>query len=126
MNPTARNAYLASSVTTASPARLLVMLCERLVLDIERGCAAQEIDDIAGANSQFQHAQAIVTELSSSLRHDLWKGAAGLAAIYDHLTSQLIRANVHHDTAAAHHCLALATQLADTWREAAMTAAVAS
>lgn len=122
MNPTARNAYLASSVTTASPARLLVMLCERLVLDIERGRAAQDAGDIPGANSQFLHAQAIVSELSSSLRHDVWDGAASLGAIYDHLFTQLVRANIHRDGEAAQHCLGLATQLADTWRTAAITA----
>ena len=38
----ARTAYMEASVQTADPSRLLVMLCDRLVLDVQRGLAAQQ------------------------------------------------------------------------------------
>ncbi|MDT0200814.1 flagellar export chaperone FliS [Nocardioides sp. AE5] len=123
MNPTARNAYLASSVTTASPARLLVMLLERLVLDIERGLEAQQSGDHQAAHNQLIHAQDIVVELSTSLRPDVWDGAANMAALYDFLGRQLTQANIRRDPATTASSLELARQICDTWREAALVAA---
>src|SRR3546814_18149700 len=90
MNPNARNAYLASSVTTASPARLLVMLCERLVLDIERGLQAQQAAAFAGAHTQLIHAPALLTELTTSLRPDGWEGAASLTPLHHHMSRTLL------------------------------------
>lgn len=126
MIPTARNPYLESSVQTASPARLLVMLCERLVLDCQRGTDALEAGDDNAAHLQLLHAQDIVTELHSSLRTDGWDGADGLSRLYGHLLVSLVQANVRHDAELARHCLELATQLTDTWREAALQSAAAT
>ncbi len=122
----ARAAYLNSSVTTASPARLLVMLCDRLVLDVQRAADAQTAGDHGSAHSHLLHAQDIVAELTTSLRVDAWDGAASLQALYHHLHGQLVRANVHRDLTTTQHCLNLTVELRDTWREAAQTAAVAS
>ena len=119
MNSNVRNAYVGASVTTASPDRLLVMLCERLVLDIERGLDAQRTGRRDEANTQLQHAQAIVMELSTSLRPAVWSGAADLSALYDWMHSQLVMANVHGDEPMTTHMLALAEQLRDTWRHPA-------
>lgn len=126
MIPTARNPYLESSVQTASPARLLVMLCDRLVLDCQRATTALEADDHTTAHLQLLHAQDIVTELHSTLRPDAWDGAEGLSALYGHLQVNLIQANVRHDAALARHCLEIATQLAETWREAALQSTAAT
>lgn len=122
----ARNAYLNSSVTTASPARLLVMLCDRLVLDVQRAAEAQAAGDHGTAHHNLIHAQDIVAELTNSLRVDAWEGAASLQALYHHLHAQLVKANVDRDQVTTQHCLNLVTELRDTWREAAQAAAVAS
>ena len=119
----ARSAYVGASVQTASPARLLVMLCERLVLDVERGLAAQQAGDHQEAHRQLVHAQDIVAELGSSLRPDEFEGGAQLAAIYNYLLSRLVQANVRRDAAATAESLTLATQICDTWRTAALQAA---
>ncbi|WP_110208245.1 flagellar export chaperone FliS [Nocardioides daejeonensis] len=118
-----RKAYLTSSVSTAGPATLLVMLCDRLVLDVERALLAQEEGRFTDAHAPLVHAQDIVSELSSSLRVDLWEGATQLRALYTHLHGQLVLSNVRRDLDATRHCLALATDIADTWREAAAAAA---
>ncbi len=115
-----REAYLAASVATASPGQLLVMLCERLVLDLQRATDALGRGENAGAHDPLLHAQDIVLELASSLRVDAWEGAPGLAALYDHLYRELVGANVRKSLPAAEHCLQLATQLRDTWRDAAL------
>lgn len=119
----ARDTYLGASVTTADPARLLVMLLDRLVLDVTRALEAQRGADHQAASSQLLHAQDIVMELRSSLRMDVWDGAAGLASIYDYLHRRLVAANVGREPEVTEECLRLATDLAATWREAAARSA---
>ncbi|MFN8195728.1 MAG: flagellar export chaperone FliS [Nocardioidaceae bacterium] len=125
-NTAARAAYLDASVATASPAKLLVMLCDRLVRDISTAVEAQKTDDHPAAHPHLLHAQEIVLELRASLRPDLWAGAANLDAIYEFLYSRLVHANVHRDVDASGECLGLATRIADTWREAALQSVAAS
>ncbi|MFC6154136.1 flagellar export chaperone FliS [Nocardioides yefusunii] len=120
MNHAVRNAYLGNSVKTASPARLLVMLCDRLVLDVQRGREAIAAGNRDEARTQLLHAQDIVLELRASLDHTAWSGAGQLDALYAWMYSQLIKANTSQDLAVADHVLGLATEIADTWRQAAL------
>lgn len=121
---TAHAAYQSNAVATASPARLLVMLVERLVLDVERGLGAQQQCDWEGAHRHLVHAQDIVLELESSLQVDKMPGGTELAALYAFLRNQLVMANIRRDAGKTGDALTLARQLCDTWREAAMAAAV--
>jgi flagellar protein FliS len=123
---TAKNAYVQSSVETASPERLLVMLCDRLVLDVQRGLEAQRVGDIQEAHNQLVHAQEIVIHLRATLRVEAWDGGPGLASLYDWLHSQLIRANISKDPDVTAGCLSIVENLADTWRTAALQAAQAA
>ena len=117
-----RAAYMDASVATASPARLLVMLYERLVLDVRRGLEAQQQGDHASAHPALLHAQDIVLELRSSLDSESWEGGPQLALIYDFLHLQLVRANMRRDPEVTAGCLALVEDLCNTWREAALQA----
>ncbi|WP_232677508.1 flagellar export chaperone FliS [Nocardioides sp. R-C-SC26] len=119
----ARSAYLDASIATASPARLLVMLFERLVLDVTRAVDSQRAGDVQEAHRQLVHAQDIVLELRASLQVESWEGGVGLASIYDFLHTQLVRANIRKDLALTEACLGLVTDLAQTWREAALQTA---
>ena len=116
----ARAAYMDASVATADPVRLLVMLCDRLVLDVQRGLSAQAGNDRQDAHNQLVHAQAIVLELRSSLRPDDFTGGHELAALYDHLFQQLVTANVQQDQEITQNCLSLVQDVAETWRAAAL------
>jgi flagellar secretion chaperone FliS len=120
-----RSAYQGNSIATSSPAQLVVRLYERLVLDIERGLRAQMREDREEANKQLQHAQAIVTELQSSLDTEGWAGGRELMALYGYLQRRLIAANVGRDLRAAKEALVLCRGLHDTWRRAAAMAAQA-
>ncbi|SFC32454.1 flagellar protein FliS [Nocardioides terrae] len=122
----ARNAYQGNAVATASPARLLVMLFDRLVLDAERGEAALAAGLHEECNSQLQHAQAIVTELQSTLDVDRMPAGAEMMALYDYLQRQLVSANIARDRAAAAEAVKIARELCDTWRQAALLAAVSA
>ena len=122
----ARATYLEATIATASPERLLVMLCDRLVLDLTRALEAQREGTIAGAHESLLHAQEIVLELRGSLRVDEWEGGPGLASLYDFIYQQLIKANVSRDASITESMLGLAQDLASTWRQAAMQTAMAS
>jgi flagellar protein FliS len=124
-NPAMRARYLADSISTASPARLLVMLYERLVLDLSRGEQALLAGDRAAASTLLMHAQDIVMELRTSLNMDAWDGAGGLAQIYTYLMTELVQANIKADAARVATCRSLVEPLRDAWREAAGATAVA-
>jgi flagellar secretion chaperone FliS len=121
-----RDTYLAATVSTASPAQLLVMLCERLNLDVERAAAALRDGRPTDAHAPLLHAQEIVLELNASLQADAWAGGPALASIYDFLHSQLVKANVGKDLMITESCLTLVAELRDTWRAAATEVLAAS
>lgn len=119
---TARDTYLGSMTGTASPARLLVLLYDRLVLDLHRAIDLAETGEHLAAGRELMHAQEIVLELQASLRVDAWDGAAQLASIYTWVYCELVRANVQRDASATRACLAHVEPLAEAWREAALAA----
>jgi flagellar protein FliS len=123
MQNNARAAYLDASIATASPARLLVMLFDRLVLDVQRGLDAQRRGDVEETHQHLTHAQDILLELSSSLRPDQFRGGYDLAALYSFLHRQLVMANVRKDASITDEVLTLVTDLCDAWRQAALQCA---
>jgi len=116
----ARSRYTADAVATASPARLLVMLFDRLVLDLVNAESAAGEGDFGRMSSELLHAQDIVLELRTSLDVKGWDGAAGLAALYTWIFSELVAANVKRDAARIATCRGLVEPLRDTWRQAAL------
>jgi flagellar protein FliS len=119
----ARAAYLDASIATASPARLLVMLFDRLVLDVQRGLDAQRRGDLEDTHKHLTHAQDILLELSSSLRPEQFRGGYDLAALYSFLHRQLVMANIRKDASITDEVLTLVTDLCDAWRQAALQCA---
>jgi flagellar protein FliS len=118
-----RSRYLGDSVATASPQRILVMLYDRLALDLERARAALSEGDRQEASAQLQHAQDIVLELRSSLNVEAWEGGPRLAALYSWLIGELVQANVKADRNRVASCLQVVEPLRDAWRQAAATLA---
>jgi len=116
----AQQRYRDDAVLSATPERLVTMLYDRLMLDIDRGEAAQRAGDWAEANTQLQHAQAIVAELTVSLSTD-WTGSQGLRALYTFLTQTLIGANIGRDPERTRTCHELVAPLRDAWHAAAAT-----
>ncbi|MGY1592782.1 flagellar export chaperone FliS [Geodermatophilus sp. SYSU D00708] len=121
-----RARYLGDTVTTASPQRLLVMLYDRLALDLERASGALATGDREQAGEQLQHAQEIVLELRTSLKVDAWEGGPRLAALYTWLLGELVQANVKGDRNRVASCLQVVEPLRDAWRQAAESLAAAS
>lgn len=118
-SPAMRNRYLSNAVTTASPGQLVVMLYDRLVLDLSRAEGALRAGDRGAAAELLMHGQEILLELQTTLDVSSWPAAAGLSQLYAFLLSETIMANVRADADRVAACRALVEPLRDAWREAA-------
>ncbi len=118
-----RARYMGDTVATASPQQLLVMLYDRLALDLDRAQAALDAGNRDAAGEQLNHAQEIVLELRSSLQVDAWEGGPRLAALYAWLIGEMIQANVKGDRNRVASCRQVVEPLRDAWRQAAASLA---
>jgi flagellar secretion chaperone FliS len=114
-----RNRYVGASVDTASPARLVTMLYDRLVRDLITAEAALVGSDLESANNALVHAQEIVWELAAGLDPTKWSGGPALAALYQFMLAELIDANVRKDVAKVSSVRELVEPLRDAWHQAA-------
>lgn len=114
-----RNRYARESVATASPARLVTMLYDRLVHDLLVAETALGEGRLHDVNIALVHAQAIVAELQVGLDVDAWDGGPGLADLYRWLLSELVSANVSKDAGRIRDCVEVVEPLRDAWHEAA-------
>jgi len=115
----ARARYIKDTVETLSPARLVTMLYDALVTDLEKAEHAIANDDNFDANRWLVKAQAIVIELRSSLRPEKWSAGPRLAALYEYLIREIVAANVAKDPKRIAACRALVEPLRDAWHVAA-------
>jgi flagellar secretion chaperone FliS len=124
MTATARRAnqlsqYSTDAILSAPPARLLTMLYDRLLLDLNRAQFAQENASWSVASENLLHAQAIVAELASTLKTDAWDGADNLLGIYDYTMQAMIGANIHRDVERTKECIVLLEPMRQGWHDAA-------
>lgn len=116
----ARTHYATNAVSTASPARLLMMLYDRLVRDLVTAEQALDGGDLTRASGELIHAQQIVLELRTSLDLSAWSGAAGLSDLYRFLHAELITANLRKDAGRVVTCREIVEPLREAWRTAAL------
>ena len=114
-----RARYLQDSIGTASPGKLLTMLYDRLVLDLNRAETAQRESSREEASAALLHAQEVVLELHSTLDPARWEGGPALSAVYVYLLAELVRANTTGDPSRTAACRALVEPLRDAWHQAA-------
>ncbi|MBW3087049.1 Flagellar secretion chaperone FliS [Austwickia sp. TVS 96-490-7B] len=114
-----RNRYAQATVSTASPATLLTMLYDRLSKDLLNAEQAVVNRDVPAAHSNLVHAQAIITELASTLDIDAWAGGEQLLAIYEFCLQELFQANIHKDAARVHSVREIIEPLREAWHQAA-------
>jgi len=115
----ARAAYNQDAILTASPSRLLTMLFDRLMLDLQRAETAQVAGDWNGASPHLIHAQAIVAELTATLDVERWDGGQNLLAIYLFSSTKLVSANIERSAQHTREVIELMEPLRQTWHEAA-------
>jgi flagellar protein FliS len=115
----ARAQYNQDAILSASPSRLLTMLFDRLMLDLQRAEAAQLEQDFARATPYLLHAQDIVAELASSLDVERWDGGQGLLAVYLFSSTKLVSANIDRSIERTREVIGIMEPLRQTWHEAA-------
>jgi len=115
----ARAQYNQDAILSASPNRLLTMLFDRLMLDLQRAEAAQSEQDWNRASPYLTHAQDIVAELAGTLDVERWDGGQNLLAIYLFSSTKLVSANVEHSIERTREVIQIMEPLRQTWHEAA-------
>lgn len=115
----ARSLYNQDAILSASPSRLLTMLFDRLMLDLQRAEAAQVEQDWMRASPYLTHAQSIVAELAGSLDVERWDGGQNLLAIYLFSSTKLVSANVERSVERTREVISIMEPLRQTWHEAA-------
>ena len=118
--------YLAESIETATPAERLIMLFDRLEVDLAHAEAGFIAGDNFTVNEHLVHAQEIVAALRVTLDVTVWPEGAQLAGLYNLWQSELLAANMEKDPARLPQVTEMVTQVAGAWRAARDRAGVAT
>lgn len=110
--------YRTTSIQTASPAKLLLMLYEGLIVFIKKGKQEIESGNLVQAHNFIVKAQDILTELMSNLKME-YPISQNLFQLYDYMKQRLVAANIKKDTEILDEVLTFAEELRDTWAQAA-------
>jgi flagellar protein FliS len=121
-----RSTYLRDAVASASPTHLLVMLYDRLLLDLRWAEEAQLAEDWHAASVRLIHAQDILAELTSTLNPAIWDGGNALMSLYLFVARLMRTANVSHDVGRTLECIDLLEPLRLAWHAAADQVATAT
>lgn len=121
-----RNQYARDSISTASPARLVVMLYDRLLKDLSVAEQAVVARDIQASHAALIHAQEIVIELRSTLDTTAWREGEALQRLYDWVVDELIQANVAKDPIHIRNARDVIEPIGDAFRQAATQVASTS
>jgi len=109
--------YRESSVYTATPEELVLMLYNGLVKFLMQAQMAINEKNIEKANNCIIKAQNILTEFRCTLdmKYDI---AHQLDSLYDYMLSRLIDANIKKDNTIIEEILGYARELRNTWEQA--------
>jgi flagellar protein FliS len=112
------SAYRNQAVQTANGPHLLLMLCDRLAVDMARSEMALEANDNKAANDHLQHAQRIVRMLRNALQPDRFAGGRELLSVYVFLENHLVTANLEKSPALVRECAELVQPIHEAWTRA--------
>lgn len=121
MNP-AYAAYRQTSIQTASPDRLLIMLIDGLITALERAKAAISSGDTLEAHRQLIKAQDIIREGLLGPLDMRYEVSQSLAQLYEYYHRRLVEANLRKDAEAVDEVLEHMRGWRETWVQAAAKA----
>ncbi|MNI18168.1 Flagellar protein FliS [compost metagenome] len=113
-----RNRYLESTVQTATPAQLLIMLCDGAIRFCRLGVEALKSSNYQEANNNLVKVQDIISEFVITLDRTS-PIADNLLRLYEYFVFRLIEANTKKDTGPAEEVLSYLLELKETWMQAA-------
>jgi flagellar secretion chaperone FliS len=109
--------YQQSSVMTASPQELTLMLyngCLKFIRLAKKAMAAQKFEE---KNTNILKAQKIVQELYVTLNPEI-ELSSGMGQLYDFIHQRLVDANLQNDLAALEEAEGLMLEFRDAWKQA--------
>lgn len=114
-----RNRYAREAVTTASPAKLVTMLYDRLLKDLHDAEDGISTRDIQKTHNSLTHAQDIIREFHSTLDTSVWAEGENLLRIYEWSLEMLMAANMEKNQQRVVDVISVMEPLAQTWHEVA-------
>ncbi|HUB24438.1 MAG TPA: flagellar export chaperone FliS [Tepidisphaeraceae bacterium] len=116
MNSQVAHNSLRTKVMTATPEQLQLMLFDGAIRFAEQGKVALAKNDFEASYSALTKVQNIITELVSSLKHDIYPELCGkLASLYNYAYRNIVEANVHHRIEAVDDALKVIRYQRETW-----------
>jgi flagellar secretion chaperone FliS len=112
-------AYKESSIMTAPPERLVVMLYEGVNRFLAQAVAAMRENDLALSNDRLQRAEAIITELNATLDMSAGDIAERLRAIYLFSNRHLGEARIERSPEKIETVARLLGELRESWAQIA-------
>ena len=122
-NSQAAAAYKETSVKTASPGSLILMLYTEGIKEINLAISKMRVPkipakDIEAINNHIIKAQEIITELMAALDIDIGgEIAANLLSIYSYFNQQLLTANLKKDYKPLLDVSSMMQELYDVWKQ---------
>lgn len=114
-----RNRFISDGEGTVSQERLLILLYQRLVRDIDDAHSALAgTRNIGAAHEALAHAQDIVAELHSALNPTVWEGSEEMASLYLYLSNLLMRANLEKSVVLVAQARSIVAPMLEVWEEA--------
>ncbi len=113
--------YAQDGTQVVSPNRLVVLLYERLLKDLD--AAVVLLEDGNSAHAPLVHAQDVIDALDLSLDVSEWSGGPGLRLIYEHCYRELVSANLDGHAGRVRECRKVLAPLAEAWALAAVDGA---
>ncbi|MGG0662697.1 flagellar export chaperone FliS [Viridibacillus arvi] len=112
----AHQAYKQNSVTTASPGELTLMLYNGCIKFLHKGKLAIETKDVEAKNTNLLKAQAIISELMSTLNMDI-EISKQMLNLYEYMNRRLVEANIQNDVSIIDEVEGYVVEFRDTWKE---------
>ena len=121
---TAKQAYATSSVLTATPEQLVVMLYDGAIRFLNQGAAAMRAGNREVELNRLRRAEDIIDELNVSLDMSQGEIAQQLRSIYLFCKRHLLQARIERDADGVDTVVRFLSDLRESWQQIAARAAV--
>jgi len=117
-----RNKYLETTIQTATPAQLLIMLYDGAIRYCRAGIEALRSNNVSDANTNLIKAQDIISELVITLDRSV-PVSENLLKLYEYFGHLLVQANIKKSVEPAEEVLQYLLELKETWIQVARSSA---
>lgn len=118
-----RNKYLETSIQTATPAQLLIMLCDGAIRFCRAAIEAIKANDTPNAHQNLRKAQDIISEFAATLDKNT-SFSEDLLKLYDYFLHRLVEANLKKEIEPIEEVMGYLIELRETWVQASKLSTV--